>query len=162
MDSYLYGGDAAKAAAESYIRDTSADQENNTSGDESSRTRRSRSYDSSRILEPGMTRTRNTEIERGVRIKYKSVHNLVEDQASRVINDKLKLGELNNRLDALVNAIKQKKSANDELEIKIRTYKEQVLNSTDSTLRKQVKKSRLILVTFHINLTFSKRSVNFY
>jgi hypothetical protein len=125
MDSYLYGGDAAKAAADSYVSD-----DNNPS-------RRSRSYDSARLLEPGMTRTRTTEVERGVRIKYKSVHSLVEDQASRVTSDKLRLGELNNRLDALVHAIKQKKSANDELETRIRTYKEQVLNSADTTLRRQ-------------------------
>lgn len=129
MDNYLYGGDAAKASADSY-----SDQLNGTTDD---RPRRSKSVDPSRLLEPGTTRTRNIDIEHGVRIKYKSVHNLVEDQQDRVTNEKLKLSELNSRLDALVNAIKSKKAENDSLETEIKAYKEQVLNSSDTTLRKQ-------------------------
>ena len=128
MDSYLYGGDAAKASVAEYTRIEESDEMNR---------RRSKSYDASKVLGSGMSRSRNTEIERGVRIKYKSVHNLVEDQNTRVTNDKLKLGELNNRLDMLVNAIKSKKSQNDDLETQIKNYKEGMMNSNENGLRKQ-------------------------
>lgn len=128
MDSYLYGGDAAKASVAEYARIEESDEINR---------RRSKSYDASKVLGSGISRTRNTEIERGVRIKYKSVHNLVEDQNTRVTNEKLKLGELNNRLDMLVNAIKSKKSQNDELEAQIKSYKDGMLNSNENGLRKQ-------------------------
>lgn len=135
MDSYLYGGDAAKAAAESYAR---ADDDIVHSGvnDDSNR-RRSKSFDPSKTLGEGMSRTKNTEIERGVRIKYKSLHSLASDQNERIINDKSKLNELNTRLDDLVNAIKMKKLQNDNLELEIKNYKDQVLNSSDNSLRKQ-------------------------
>lgn len=135
MDSYLYGGDAAKAAADNYAR---ADNDLSTTSTFEDNRRRSKSYDPSKFLGVGATtRTRNTEIERGVRIKYKSTHNLAADQNDRYNNEKLKLNELNGRLDELVNAIKQKKLINDNLEAEIKNYKDQVLNHSDNSLRKQ-------------------------
>lgn len=138
MDNYLYGGDAAKAAAEA-----AAAEATNTAAaaaDEAAlnNRRRSKSCEPSKLLEPGQTRIRNTEIERGVRIKHaKSMHSLAADQNQRVQNDKNKLTELNDRLGELVDAIKHKKLANDNLEIEIKKYKEEILNSSDNSLRKQ-------------------------
>ena len=138
MDNYLYGGDAAKAAAESYMTAANDSNTDKQSADEPSNRRRSKSYDPSKLLEPGQTRVRNTEIERGVRIKYaKSMHSLADDQKERVQNDKTKLNELNDRLSELVDAIRSKKLQNDNLEIEIKNYKEEIMGSVNNTLRKR-------------------------
>ena len=134
MDTYLYGAERGGNGGD-------------TSDDEDARKRRSKSHDSSKLLSTrfgtvselreGQTRSRTRDIEHGVRIKYKSVHSLVESQNDRLVNEKEKLNELNVRLDSLVEAIKQKKHQNDDLETKIKSYKEQVLSAGDNSLRKQ-------------------------
>ncbi len=99
---------------------------------------RSKSHDSSRVLEdnffstelrPGMTRSRTREIERRITYRNKSLHSIANLQ-ERHINEKEKLNELNNRLDQLVSKIKMKKLQNDELEKKIKSFKEDLLSAT--------------------------------
>ncbi len=99
---------------------------------------RSKSHDAATVLKdnffstelrPGMTRSRTREIEHRISYRNKSLHSIANMQ-ERHIHEKEKLNELNNRLDLLVNRIKMKKLQNDELEKKIKSFKEDMMSAT--------------------------------
>ena len=87
-------------------------------------------------------RSKTTEIER--RVQWKNVHSMVNSQNDRLLNEKQELNELNQRLDQLVDSLKQKKAQNDDLQERIRKYRDEVLsasndNSPESKLKRQYK-----------------------
>jgi hypothetical protein len=124
-----------------------------SSEDENNSKQRSKSQDSTTrviitsssprpVLRSGQMRSKTTEIER--RVQWRNVHSMVNSQNDRLLNEKQELNELNQRLDLLVDSLKQKKAQNDELQERIRKYRDEVLgasndNSPQSKLKRQYK-----------------------
>ena len=88
---------------------------------------RSRSEDTSRLFHDssGTTRVRTKDIERGVRIR-----NVISTQQGRRVDEKQELNKLNSRLDQLVDAVKHKKNQNDELEERIKQFRNELMYSS--------------------------------
>jgi hypothetical protein len=113
LDRYLYGHSGTETQE--------SDHEN------ASPKQRSKSTDVPKTSSEDFYRKTKTKlIERGVKISNQ-FHNLVGSQNSKLANEKEELNELNQRLDKLVDAIKHKKSQNEELEQRIHHHREHVL-----------------------------------
>ena len=94
-------------------------------------------YSDHEALRPGTQRIRTREIERGVRIRNSasasgggraalSHRDMLHSQNERLVHEKHELGQLNVRLDELLEAVKTRKSQNDLLEEALRRRKDEV------------------------------------
>lgn len=106
--------------------DTSVSSDRSSSQQEESKMR-SRSEDTARLFHDssGTSRVRTKEVERGVRIR-----NVISTQQGRRVDEKQELNKLNSRLDQLVDAVKQKKNQNDELQERISQFRNELMYSS--------------------------------
>ena len=137
VDRYLYGDNDNSTTSITTETNISTNNNTNNNNNNNVNKQRSKSHDVPKS-DDFYKKTKTKIIERGVRIANSitnNIHNLVGSQNSKLINEKEELNELNQRLNRLVDALKDKKCENEELEKRIYQHKEHVINSGQGAKR---------------------------